>query len=128
MYAGLAKGKNQRIKTACDSRSDHYFFSEAQNFLDTILPHLSMWMRKLWITHYLLWTNFPWKIWFIVHYSVLSKYIILKKNAPERKTLHLNKHTNGKFWIKPLKETDLGMVQAFFKRDHVKTQTIYIFL
>ena len=30
-----------------------------------------------------------------------------------------------KFWIKPLKETDLGGAQA--KRDHVKTQTIYIF-
>ena len=32
-----------------------------------------------------------------------------------------------KFWIKPLKKTDLGVVQAqlFFtpKRDHVKTQT-----
>ena len=25
MYAGLAKGKNQRIKTACNSRSDHFF-------------------------------------------------------------------------------------------------------
>jgi len=35
-----------------------------------------------------------------------------------------------KFWIKPLKETDLGMAQAFLtpKRDHVKTQTMYIFL
>ena len=34
-----------------------------------------------------------------------------------------------KFWIRPLKETDLGVAQAFFftpKRD--KTQTIYIFL
>ena len=31
-----------------------------------------------------------------------------------------------KFWIKPLKETDLGVAQAFLtpKRDHVKTQTI----
>ena len=32
-----------------------------------------------------------------------------------------------KFWIKPLKETDLGVAQTFFltllKRDHVKTQT-----
>ena len=30
-----------------------------------------------------------------------------------------------KFGIKPLKETDLGVAQAFFepKRDHVKTQT-----
>ena len=30
-----------------------------------------------------------------------------------------------KFWIKPLKETDLGVAQAFFNRwiDHVKTQT-----
>ena len=30
-----------------------------------------------------------------------------------------------KFWIKPLKETDLGVAQAFLtpKRDHVKTQT-----
>ena len=36
-----------------------------------------------------------------------------------------------KFWIKPLKETDLGATQAFFlipKRNHVKTQTTYIFL
>ena len=34
-----------------------------------------------------------------------------------------------KFWIKPLKETDLGVAQAFLtpKRDHVKTQTIYIY-
>ena len=35
-----------------------------------------------------------------------------------------------KFRIKLLKETDLGVAQAFFltpKRDHVKTQTIYIF-
>ena len=37
-----------------------------------------------------------------------------------------------KFWIKPLKETDLGMAQAFLtpKRDHVKTQAmlcIFIF-
>ena len=33
-----------------------------------------------------------------------------------------------KFWIKPLKETDLGVAQAFLtpKRDHVKTQTMYI--
>ena len=35
-----------------------------------------------------------------------------------------------KFWIKPLKETDLGVAQAFLiltpKRDHVKAQTIYI--
>ena len=31
-----------------------------------------------------------------------------------------------KFWIRPLKETDLGVGQAFLtpKRDHVKTQTI----
>ena len=38
--------------------------------------------------------------------------------------------THRKFWIKPLKETDLGVAQAFLtpKRDHVKTQTIYIFL
>ena len=30
-----------------------------------------------------------------------------------------------KFWFKPLKETDLGVAQAFLtpKRDHVKTQT-----
>ena len=30
-----------------------------------------------------------------------------------------------KIWIKPLKETDLGVAQAFLtpKRDHVKTQT-----
>ena len=36
----------------------------------------------------------------------------------------------GKFWIQPLKETDLGVAQAFFdpKRDHVKTQTIHKFL
>ena len=36
-----------------------------------------------------------------------------------------------KFWIKPLKETDLGVAQVFFltpKRDHVKTQTILYFL
>ena len=35
-----------------------------------------------------------------------------------------------KFWIKPLKETDLGVAQVFLtpKRDHVKTQTIWIFL
>ena len=35
-----------------------------------------------------------------------------------------------KFWIKPLKETDRGVAQVFLtpKRDHVKTQTIYIFL
>ena len=38
-----------------------------------------------------------------------------------------------KFCIKRLKETDLGVAQAFFlfwtpKRDHVKTQTIHIFL
>ena len=34
-----------------------------------------------------------------------------------------------KFWIKPLKETDLEGAQAFLtpKRDHNKTQTIYIF-
>ena len=35
-----------------------------------------------------------------------------------------------KFWIKPLKETDLGVAQAFLtpKRDHVKTLRIfYIF-
>ena len=35
-----------------------------------------------------------------------------------------------KFLIKPLKETDLGVAQAFFftpKRDHVETQTIYTF-
>ena len=34
-----------------------------------------------------------------------------------------------KFSIKPLKETDLGVAQAFFltpKRDHVETKTIYI--
>ena len=35
-----------------------------------------------------------------------------------------------KFGIKPLKETDLGVAQAFFfwtpKRDHVKIQTIYL--
>ena len=34
----------------------------------------------------------------------------------------------GKFELNPQKETDLGVVQAFFftpKRDHVKTQTIY---
>ena len=41
--------------------------------------------------------------------------------------------TRRKFWIKPLKETNLGVAQAFFffftfKRDHVKTQTIYIML
>ena len=29
-----------------------------------------------------------------------------------------------KFWLKPLKETDLGMAP---KRDHVKTQTIYVY-
>ena len=37
-----------------------------------------------------------------------------------------------KFWIKPVKETDLGVAQAFFdpwKRPcYVKTQTIYVFL
>ena len=35
-----------------------------------------------------------------------------------------------KFWIQPLKETDLGVAQAFFdpKRDHVKRQTIHKFL
>ena len=35
-----------------------------------------------------------------------------------------------KFWIKPLKETDIGVAQVFLtcKRDHVKTQTIYMFL
>ena len=35
-----------------------------------------------------------------------------------------------KFWIKPLKETDLGVAQHFLtpKKDHVKTQTIYMFL
>ena len=35
-----------------------------------------------------------------------------------------------KFWIKLLKETDRGVAQVFLtpKRDHVKTQTIYIFL
>ena len=35
-----------------------------------------------------------------------------------------------KFWIKPLKETDLGVAQAFLtpKRDHIKTQTKHIFL
>ena len=35
-----------------------------------------------------------------------------------------------KFLIKPLKETDLGVAQAFLtrKRDHVKTQTIYIYI
>ena len=33
-----------------------------------------------------------------------------------------------KFWIKPLKETDLGVAQALTpKSDHVKTQTTYIF-
>ena len=35
------------------------------------------------------------------------------------------------FSIKPLKETDLGVAEAIFwtpKRDHVKTQTVYIFL
>ena len=34
-----------------------------------------------------------------------------------------------KFWIKPLKETDLGLAQVFLtsKRDHVKTQAIYIY-
>ena len=34
-----------------------------------------------------------------------------------------------KFWIKPLKETDLGMAQPFLtpRRDHAETQTIYIF-
>ena len=33
------------------------------------------------------------------------------------------------FWIKPLKETDLGVAQGFFnpKRDLVETQSIYIF-
>ena len=37
----------------------------------------------------------------------------------------------GNFELNPLKETDLGEAQVFFltpKRDHVKTQTIYIFL
>ena len=29
----------------------------------------------------------------------------------------------GKFWIKPLKETDLGVAQATPKRDHVRKQT-----
>ena len=35
-----------------------------------------------------------------------------------------------KFWIKPLKETDLAWSKLFLtlKRDHVKTQTIYIFI
>ena len=35
-----------------------------------------------------------------------------------------------KFLIKLLKETDRGVAQVFLtpKRDHVKTQTIYIFL
>ena len=38
--------------------------------------------------------------------------------------------THQKFGIKPLKETDLGVAEAFLipKRDHVKTQTIHIFL
>ena len=33
--------------------------------------------------------------------------------------------TRRKFWIKPLKETELGVAQAILtpKRDHVKTQT-----
>ena len=33
------------------------------------------------------------------------------------------------FWIKPLKETDLGVAQVFLtpKRDHVKTQTIDVY-
>ena len=37
--------------------------------------------------------------------------------------------TRRKFWIKPLKETDLGVAQAFLtpKRDHVKTRTILYF-
>ena len=36
----------------------------------------------------------------------------------------------GNFELKPLKEANLGVAQAFLtpKRDHVKTQTIYIFL
>ena len=36
----------------------------------------------------------------------------------------------GNFELKPLKETDMGVAQAFLtpKRDHIKTQTIYIFL
>ena len=36
----------------------------------------------------------------------------------------------GNFELNPLKETDLGVAQVLFftpKRDHVKTQTIYIF-
>ena len=32
-----------------------------------------------------------------------------------------------KFWMKPLKESDLGVAKLFLtpKRDHVETQTIY---
>ena len=36
----------------------------------------------------------------------------------------------GNFELNPLKKTNLGVAQAFLtpKRNHVKTQTIYIFL
>ena len=48
-------------------------------------------------------------------------------------TLHIKGGGNArrKFWIKPLKETDLGMAQAFLtpKRDQKKyTYQIYIFI
>ena len=35
-----------------------------------------------------------------------------------------------KVWIKPLKETDLGVAQAFFdpKKRPIETQTIYIYI